>query len=81
MSSQREQFTVAWGRDAPRLLVFARRHVGAVDAPDIVAETFTIAWRRWVDVPTPPAHRPRGFSERRDTSCTTICAASGAASR
>lgn len=53
MSNPTEQFTVAWERDAPRLLVYARRHVGGADAHDIVAETFTIAWRRWADVPTP----------------------------
>ena len=54
MSNPRQQFTVAWERDAPRLLTYARRHVGATDAPDIVAETFTIAWRRWAEVPAPP---------------------------
>lgn len=54
MSNSPEQFTDAWERDAPRLLIYARRHVGATDAPDIVAETFTIAWRQWSDVPSPP---------------------------
>jgi len=53
MSNPTEQFTVVWESDAPRLLVYARRHVGSADAPDIVAETFTIAWRRWTDVPSP----------------------------
>lgn len=53
MTSPTEQFTVVWERDAPRLLVCARRHVGSADAPDIVSETFAIAWRRWTDVPTP----------------------------
>lgn len=48
-----QDFADAWARDAPRLLVYARRHVGATDAPDIVAETFAIAWRRWHDVPVP----------------------------
>lgn len=53
MSNPTEQFTHVWKRDAPRLLVYARRHVGSSDAPDIVAETFAIAWRRWADVPSP----------------------------
>lgn len=49
----RDRFTRAWHEDAPRLLLYARRHVGSDDAPDVVAETFTIAWRRWSDVPDP----------------------------
>ena len=53
MSTSPEQFTIAWERDAPRLMVYARRHVGGSDAPDVVAEAFTIAWRRWSDVPDP----------------------------
>ncbi len=53
MSNPTQEFTVAWQRDAPRILIYARRHVGFSDAPDIVAETFTIAWRRWSDVPIP----------------------------
>jgi RNA polymerase sigma-70 factor (ECF subfamily) len=32
---------------------YARRHVGAQLAEDVVAETFTIAWRRWAVVPDP----------------------------
>lgn len=53
MSSPAEKFTAIWERDAPRLMMYARRHVGTVDAADIVADTFTIAWRRWAEVPTP----------------------------
>lgn len=54
MSKPAEEFRATWEQEAPRLLVFARRHVGATDAADIVADTFTIAWRRWAEVPTPP---------------------------
>lgn len=35
-------------------MAFARRHVGETDAPDVVAETFLVAWRRWDDVTDPP---------------------------
>lgn len=48
-----ERFASCWHEDAPRVLLYARRHVGADDAPDEVAETFATAWRRWSDVPYP----------------------------
>jgi RNA polymerase sigma factor (sigma-70 family) len=48
-----EAFTECWQRDAPRLLAYARRHAAGDDAGDVVAETFTIAWRRWAEVPDP----------------------------
>jgi RNA polymerase sigma-70 factor (ECF subfamily) len=54
MSTSKERFTAAWHSDAPRVLAYARRHVGLHDAPDIVAETFAVAWRRWDVVPDPP---------------------------
>jgi RNA polymerase sigma-70 factor (ECF subfamily) len=49
-----EAFTECWHRDAPRVLRYARRHTVANDAPDVVADTFAIAWRKWADVPDPP---------------------------
>ena len=51
---QSEAFTQCWRSEAPRLLAYARRHAGADEAADVVAETFAIAWRRWADVPDPP---------------------------
>lgn len=54
MSTSQEQFTELWHTEAPRVQAFARRHVGAEAANDVVAETFLIAWRRWGDLPTPP---------------------------
>ena len=47
---------------------YAVNRLGAADdVPDVVAEVFTIAWRRLADVPPPPAdrllavrHRPAG---------------------
>ncbi len=48
------EFTRAWEHDGPRVAAYARRHVGAEEAQDVVAETFLQAWRRWDDVPRPP---------------------------
>ncbi len=36
------------------MLAFARRHVGAEAADEVVAETFTVAWRRFEQLPEPP---------------------------
>ncbi len=54
MSNPHEDFAAMWHDEAPRVLAFARRHVGEHLAQDVVAETFLIAWRRWQEVPTPP---------------------------
>lgn len=53
MSRSRSDFEETWTRDGPRVRSYARRHVGTDDAQDVVAETFTIAWRRWPVVPEP----------------------------
>ncbi|MET0446965.1 MAG: sigma-70 family RNA polymerase sigma factor [Aeromicrobium sp.] len=51
----REQaFERVWRDEMPRILTYAARHVGSSDAHDVVAETFTIAWRRWDDITDPP---------------------------
>jgi len=47
MSNPQERFTELWHVEAPHVLAFANRHVGAEAAHDVVAETFMIAWRRW----------------------------------
>jgi RNA polymerase sigma factor (sigma-70 family) len=56
MGKQRDvpEFTEVWQRDGPRVAAYARRHVASGDVPDVVAETFLQAWRRWDDVPQPP---------------------------
>ena len=48
------EFRAAWERDGPRVAAYVRRHAPADDVPDLVAETFLQAWRRWADVPEPP---------------------------
>ena len=54
MEQDAEAFTDCWRSQAPRVLAYARRHMGADEAADVVAETFMIAWRRWHEVPDPP---------------------------
>jgi RNA polymerase sigma-70 factor (ECF subfamily) len=54
MSTSEDRFTELWHDQAPHVLAFARRHVGAEAANDVVAETFLVAWRRWNDVTDPP---------------------------
>jgi len=48
------EFTQVWHRDGRRVAAYVRRHTAAADVPDVVAETFLQAWRRWADVPEPP---------------------------
>ena len=47
-------FERVWQNEMPRIFNYAARHVGAADAHDVAAETFTIAWRRWDDITEPP---------------------------
>lgn len=54
MDDRTAAFTACWDRDAPRVLAYARRHLGADEAGDVVAEVFLVAWRRWDEVPDPP---------------------------
>lgn len=53
MNSSAERFTECWHTEGPRVRAYALRHIGSDDAHDVVAETFTIAWRRWDEVPDP----------------------------
>ena len=48
------RFTALWEEHADRVLAYARRHVPAHDAQEVVAETFLVAWRRLADVPGTP---------------------------
>lgn len=49
-----ELFAECWRADGPRVMAYARRHIGEDHAQDVVADTFMIAWRNWDKVPDPP---------------------------
>jgi len=53
-TSDAQRFADLWERYAPRVQAYALRHVDRDTAPEIVAETFLVAWRRLVDVPGEP---------------------------
>ena len=50
-----DELTRLFERYAPRLRGYARRHAGASEADDLVAEAFVVAFRRWHDLPTEDA--------------------------
>lgn len=49
----RDRLAALYDEYAPRVYAYALRHCGPVDADDVVAETFAIAWRRLDVVPEP----------------------------
>jgi RNA polymerase sigma-70 factor (ECF subfamily) len=51
-NERRARFESLWRSFAPRVQAYATRHVGPLVAQEIVAETFTVAWRRIDDVPS-----------------------------
>lgn len=63
-TSDRQEFTRSWHDDGPHVAAYARRHVPATEVADVVAETFTQAWRRWNAVPQPPRAWLIGIARR-----------------
>lgn len=53
-SMREERFQSLFDRFAGDVFAYARRRVSAMDADDVVAETFAVVWRRVDDVPTNP---------------------------
>jgi RNA polymerase sigma factor (sigma-70 family) len=49
----RDRLAAVYDECAPRVYAYAVRHCGPVDADDVVAETFAVAWRRLDAVPDP----------------------------
>jgi RNA polymerase sigma-70 factor (ECF subfamily) len=49
--SERERFDELWSKYAGSIYAYAARRVGRVDADEIVAEVFGVAWRRIAEVP------------------------------
>lgn len=57
--SLRTAFDALYEAHAPRVLAYALRRTTALgDAEDVVAETFSVAWRRFTDIPDDPAALP-----------------------
>ncbi len=52
--TDRDQFARVFRDLSPRIHGFARRHCDAATAHDVTAETFTIAWRRFEQLPPDP---------------------------
>ena len=49
-----ERFRAMFAQHHPAIYGYAARRVGRVDANDVAAETFTVAWRRLRRVPNEP---------------------------
>ena len=58
-----------YGKYVDRVASYVLRHTSLRDAEDIVAETFTVAWRKRIErLDDPMPTRCRGLSSRRATS-------------
>ncbi|MFH2072896.1 MAG: sigma-70 family RNA polymerase sigma factor [Actinomycetota bacterium] len=57
-SHSEERFRDMFAHHHPAIYGYAARRVGRVDAADVAAETFTVAWRRLRRVPEEPATLP-----------------------
>lgn len=51
--SREERFEALFRENSATVLAFATHHVGPVDAEDVTAEVFAIAWRRFDRLPDP----------------------------
>jgi RNA polymerase sigma factor (sigma-70 family) len=51
--SDADRFTVLFRRHYPQVLAYARRRVGPEACEEVVADTFTVAWRRFATIPEP----------------------------
>lgn len=67
MAGDAERFRSLYESEATALLGYAVRRVGrAEDAADVVADVFTVAWRRVGDIPTGAEARPWLFGIARN---------------
>ena len=55
--SDRPRFGAVYEAHAAAVLAYLRRRVGATDAEDLLAQVFTVAWRRFEQLPAPPGDR------------------------
>jgi RNA polymerase sigma-70 factor (ECF subfamily) len=51
--SDAERFTLLFRRHYPQVLQYVRRRVEPQSCEEIVADTFTVAWRRFASIPEP----------------------------
>jgi RNA polymerase sigma-70 factor (ECF subfamily) len=56
VDEDQERFTALYGAYRVRVWAYAVSRVGAQNADEVVSETFTVAWRRFADMP--PASLP-----------------------
>lgn len=54
MRGSEARFAALFEEHAPRLFAYARRHVAAADAEDLVSEAFIVAMKRLEDLPEDP---------------------------
>lgn len=52
MDDDRERFTALYDQYRPRVWAYAASRVGGQLADEVVSETFTVAWRRFEDMPS-----------------------------
>jgi RNA polymerase sigma factor (sigma-70 family) len=51
-------FEAMYQQNWPQVMAYCLRRTRAADAPDACSETFLVAWRRFDDIPPPPATLP-----------------------
>lgn len=51
-------FEAMYQQNWPQVMAYCLRRTKTVDAPDACSETFLVAWRRFDDIPPPPATLP-----------------------
>jgi RNA polymerase sigma-70 factor (ECF subfamily) len=61
------RFEVFYRGRYQEIAAYVRRRVGDDAADDVIANVFTVAWRRFGDVPGPPQDRPWLFAVARNT--------------
>jgi RNA polymerase sigma factor (sigma-70 family) len=51
-------FEAMYQQNWPQVMAYCLRRTRSADAPDACSETFLVAWRRFDDIPPPPATLP-----------------------
>jgi GDPmannose 4,6-dehydratase len=56
-SGRGARFEVFYEAHAPSVMAYVRRRVGSGDVEDVLAQVFSVAWRRFEDIPPAPQDR------------------------